>query len=132
MYSLELLDHFQNPRNAGAIEDPDSIVQLENPVCGDVLELSLKLDKPELEERKLENLKSESARIADIRFRAKGCVPTMACSSAITDLAKGKTVEVARALRREDLLEKVGGLPEASSHACALAMDALTALLKNP
>ena len=115
MYSAELLDHFENPRNPGEVENADAKVRVENPVCGDILELSLKL---------------EGNTIADIRFRAKGCVPTMACGSAITDLAKGRNVEAAQALRREDLLEKVGGLPEAASHASHLAMDALTALLR--
>jgi nitrogen fixation protein NifU and related proteins len=115
VYSAEVLDHFENPRNPGEVENADAKVRVENPVCGDILELSLKL---------------EGNAIADIRFRAKGCVPTMACSSAITDLAKGKTVEAARALRREDLLEKVGGLPEASGHASHLAIDALTELLR--
>jgi len=116
VYSSELLDHFQNPRNAGEVEEPDSTTRLENPVCGDILELSLKL---------------EGDRIADIRFRAKGCVPSMACASAITELAKGRTVEEARAMRVEDLLRTVGGVPEASSHAAALAMETLTALLRN-
>ena len=115
MYSPELLDHFQNPRNAGEIEAPDSTVRLDNPACGDVLELSLKL---------------EGNRIADIRFRAKGCVPAMACGSAITELAKGKSLETARGITREDLLQKVGGVPEASSHAGALALDTLAALLR--
>lgn len=115
MYSPELLDHFQNPRNPGQVETPDSTSRLENPACGDILELSVKL---------------EGNRIAEIRFRAKGCVPSMACGSAITELAKGKSVEEARAITVEDLLRKVGGVPEASSHAGALAMDALTALLR--
>jgi nitrogen fixation NifU-like protein len=115
VYSAELLDHFENPRNPGEVENANAKVRVENPVCGDILELSMKL---------------EGDTIADIRFRAKGCVPTMACGSAITDLAKGKNVQAARALRREDLVQKVGGLPEASSHASHLAMDALTALLR--
>jgi nitrogen fixation NifU-like protein len=131
VYSVELLDHFQNPRNAGVIENPDSIAQLENPVCGDVLELSLKLDKAGLEKPKSEKLKSESARIAEIRFRAKGCVPTMACGSAITELAKGKSIDEARQLSREELVQKIGGLPQASAHASHLAMDTLAALLRN-
>jgi NifU-like protein involved in Fe-S cluster formation len=118
VYSAELLDHFQNPRNAGAVENPDSSVQLENPVCGDVLELTMRL------ENTLER------RIADIRFRAKGCVPTMACGSALTELAKGKSVEEARKVSREELVRKVGGLPQASAHASHLAMDALAALLR--
>ena len=122
MYTAELLDHFQNPRNAGAVENPDSSVQLENPVCGDVLELTLRL------ENKLDN--KLDRRIADIRFRAKGCVPTMACGSALTELAKGKSVEEARKVSREELVRKVGGLPQASAHASHLAMDTLAALLR--
>ena len=116
MYSAELLDHFQNPRNAGEVAAPDRAARLENPVCGDILELTLKL---------------EGKRIADIRFRAKGCVPAMACGSAITELAKGKNVDQARQVSREELVQKVGGLPEASAHASHLAMDTLAALLRN-
>jgi len=89
-------------------------VKVENPVCGDVLELTLKL---------------EGNRIADIRFRAKGCVPTLACGSAITELAKGKTTDEARKISRQELLQRVGGVPEASSHASHLALEALAALL---
>ena len=116
MYSPEVLDHFQNPRNAGVVEAPDSTARIENPVCGDVLELSVKL---------------EGNRIADIRFRARGCVPSMACGSAITELAKGKSVIAAREISREELLKKVGGLPQSSRHATALAIDALSALLRH-
>jgi len=115
VYSAEVLDHFQNPRNAGDVESPDTSSQLENPACGDVLRLTLKLDED---------------RISDIRFRAKGCVPTMACGSAITELVKGKTVEEARRVSREELIRKVGGLPEASSHASHLAIDTLQTLLQ--
>ena len=121
MYSAEVLDHFQNPRNAGELEAPDASARLENPVCGDILELSLKLEKTKL----------EGSRIADIRFRAKGCVPAMACGSAITELVKGKHVDEARQISREELLRKVGGLPQASAHASHLAMDTLAALLRN-
>jgi len=116
VYSAELLDHFQNPRNAGEVEAPDRAARLENPACGDILELTLKL---------------EGKRIADIRFRAKGCVPAMACGSAITELAKGKNVDQARQLSREELVQKVGGLPLASAHASHLAIDTLAALLRN-
>jgi nitrogen fixation NifU-like protein len=116
VYSAELLDHFQNPRNAGEVEAPDRAGRLENPACGDILELTLKL---------------EGRRIADIRFRAKGCVPAMACGSAITELAKGKNVDEARQVSREELVKKVGGLPPASAHASHLAIDTLAALLRN-
>jgi nitrogen fixation NifU-like protein len=120
VYSAELLDHFQNPRNAGQIDAPDASARLENPACGDILELNLKLEKTKL----------GGTRIAEIRFRAKGCVPAMACGSAITELVKGKTVEEARKASREELVSKVGGLPQASAHASHLAMDTLAALLR--
>jgi nitrogen fixation NifU-like protein len=115
MYSPQLLDHFQNPRNAGRIETADAEVQIENPACGDVLELAVK---------------TAGGCLAEVRFRAKGCVPAMACGSALAELLQGRTLEEARQLRREELIEKLGGLPEASTHASYLAMDALHALLK--
>ena len=115
MYSAELLDHFQNPRNAGEVEAADSFARLQNPACGDILELTLKLD---------------GRRVSDIRFRAKGCVPAMACGSAITELIKGKTVDEARQVSREELVREVGGLPQASAHASHLAMDTLATLLR--
>jgi nitrogen fixation NifU-like protein len=116
VYSPELLDHFQNSRNAGEVESPDSTARLENPACGDILELTLKL---------------EGNRIADIRFRAKGCVPSIACGSALTELIKRKTVEEAKQVSREELILKVGGLPQTSIHASHLAMDTLAALLRS-
>ena len=115
MYSPELLDHFQNPRNPGAVEGADAVVQIENPACGDILQLSAK---------------TEAGRINQIGFLAKGCVPAMACASALTELVGGKTFDEARKLRTEDLIVMLGGLPEASTHATHLAMDALAALLK--
>jgi nitrogen fixation protein NifU and related proteins len=114
MYSSQLLDHFQNPRNAGDLSDADASVEIENPVCGDVIRLSVKFD---------------AGRIAAIKFKAKGCVPAMACGSALTEIAMGKTAEEARRLTREDLVRAVGGLPQASSHAAQLALDALSAAL---
>jgi nitrogen fixation NifU-like protein len=115
MYSPELLDHFQNPRNVGDVETPNLSAQMENPVCGDVLKLTAKL---------------AGGQIADIRFRAKGCVPAMACGSAITELIKGKTVEEARQVSREELVRAVGGLPTASGHAAQVTMDTLKELLR--
>jgi len=114
VYSPELLDYFQNPRNAGEIADPDASAQVENPACGDVLKLTLKL---------------QDGRITDIRFRAKGCVPAMACGSALTELVKGSTVAEGRRVSREDVLRKVGGVPDASGHAVYLAIETLRAAL---
>ena len=114
MYSPQVLDHFQNPRNAGTVPNPDASVQIENPACGDVLKLTLKLSAHHIEE---------------IRFLAKGCVASMACASALTGLVQGKTIEEAKELKREVLIAAVGGLPPASAHASHLAMDALAAAL---
>ncbi len=115
MYSPELLDHFEHPRNTGAVQDSDAQVRIENPACGDILELSAK---------------TNAGGIIDIRFRAKGCVPAMACGSAVTELAKGKSLIKAREIGREDVTRAVGGVPSASGHAAQLAVDALRALLR--
>jgi nitrogen fixation NifU-like protein len=115
MYSAQVLDHFEHPRNAGVVADADASARIENPACGDILELTLKVAE---------------GRIAEIRFRARGCVAAMACGSAVTELVHGKTVEDAGKLSREELVRAVGGLPAASSHAGHLAMDALAAVLR--
>lgn len=114
MYSAKLLDHFQNPRNAGEVAGADAVAEIENPVCGDVLRLSLKI---------------EGGRISEIRFRAKGCVPAMACASALTELVRGKTLHEAGNVDRKSLIAAVGGIPQASAHAAQMALDALAAAL---
>jgi nitrogen fixation NifU-like protein len=115
MYSAQLLDHFQNPRNPGEVLDADVVAEIENPACGDVLRLTLKI---------------ASGRVAEIKFKAKGCVPSMACASALTELVAGKTLDESRALQRDGLIAAVGGLPQASTHAAQLALDALSAALR--
>jgi nitrogen fixation NifU-like protein len=114
VYSAQLLDHFQNPRNAGEILQPDAAAEIENPVCGDVLLLTVRV---------------VDGRIAEARFKARGCVPAMACGSALTELIVGKMPRQVRLLRREEVIEAVGGIPHASMHAAQLAIDALSAVL---
>lgn len=114
MYSAQLLDHFEHPRNVGDLAEADAVVEISNPVCGDVLRLGLKI---------------QADRIHQIRFKAKGCVPALACGSALTELALGKTAVDARKLSRDDLITAVGGLPQASTHAAQLALDALLTAL---
>jgi nitrogen fixation NifU-like protein len=115
MYSAQLLDHFEHPRNAGEVADPDASAQVENPACGDVLKLTMQV---------------RDGRISEIRFRAKGCVPAMACGSAVTELVRGKSLQEAGNVRVQDVVHAVGGLPDASSHSSHLAIDALAAVLK--
>jgi nitrogen fixation NifU-like protein len=108
MYSEQVLDHFQNPRFVGELENATVSVETQNPACGDVLRLSLRV---------------EDGRIAEVRFRAKGCVSAIACGSKLAEMLQGRRVEPA-SVSRAELIEGLGGLPEASEHASYLAMDA--------
>jgi nitrogen fixation NifU-like protein len=114
MYSAQLLDHFQNPRNAGEIASADAAAEIENPACGDVLRLTLRVS---------------AGRITQVQFKAKGCVAAIACGSALTELVAGKTLKEAQTLRREDLITAIGGLPQASTHAAQLALEVLVVAL---
>src|ERR1700720_1738138 len=114
MYSPQLLDHFQNPRRAGDLDDADAVAEIENPVCGDVIRLGLRI---------------ADGKIVDARFKAKGCVPAIACGSALTELVVGKTVVDALRLNRDEVAAAVGGVPQASAHAAQLAVDVLAAAL---
>jgi nitrogen fixation NifU-like protein len=108
------LDHFEHPRNSGILEPADVSIQVENPACGDVLKLTANL---------------ADGRISEVRFLAKGCVPAIACGSALTELLIRKTLQQAATVSREDLLRELSSLPQASAHASHLAMDALAQLL---
>ena len=114
MYSETVLDHFQNPRNVGTLESATATISVENPVCGDILELSARI---------------EAGRIAEARFRTRGCVTAMACSSLLTELLRGKTPAEIRGITPEQLSEALGGLPQATFHAAQLARDAVQALV---
>ncbi len=115
MYSPQLLDHFEHPRNAGDLANPDAQVRVENPACGDILELAANL---------------REGKIVEIRFKAKGCVPAMACGSLITEMATGKSLADAAAISRQEVAERIGGLPAQSGHAAQLAVDALQEVLR--
>lgn len=114
MYSESILDHFQNPRNAGTLDAPTATISVENPVCGDILELSVRM---------------ETGRIAEARFRTRGCVTALACSSLLTELLRGKTPAEARAITSQQISEALGGLPPATLHGAQLARDAVQAIL---
>jgi nitrogen fixation NifU-like protein len=115
MYSHAVLDHFQNPRNAGTLDSATAVVSVENPVCGDILELSVR---------------TESGRIAEARFRTRGCVTALACSSLLTEMLRGKFPAEAGEISAEQISEALGGLPPATSHGAQLARDAIQALLR--
>ncbi|HTC92328.1 MAG TPA: iron-sulfur cluster assembly scaffold protein [Terriglobales bacterium] len=114
MYPPQLLDHFEHPRNAGDLPSPTASAQLENPVCGDVLRLTLIINH---------------GNITEARFRAKGCVASIACGSLLTEMITNQTIVYAKEISKEDLSAGLGGLNPESSHAATLAVDTLRAAL---
>ncbi len=113
-YSKTVLDHFEHPRNVGDLASADAEVRLEHPVCGDIMTLAVKV---------------ADGRIGEVRFRTRGCVASIAAGSCLTEMIAGKSLAEAAALRREQLVEALEGLPDASVHATHLAMDALAGVL---
>ena len=110
MYSDKVMDHFQHPRNVGKMEDPDGIGKQGNPVCGDVMELAIKVK---------DNI------INDAKFQTFGCCAAIATSSIITEMVKGKTLEEAEEISKQAVAEALDGLPPAKMHCSTLAADAL-------
>ena len=116
MFSSQVLDHFQNPRNGGELAGATATVELTNPVCGDVLRLAARV---------------EDERIAEARFKCSGCVPAMAAGSLLTELVKGRRVEELGGITEGEVIQALGGLPPASRHAVQLAMETVRALAAN-
>lgn len=113
MFSPQLLEHFQNPRNAGALDPPVARVRVENPVCGDILELTANV---------------EAGRIGEIRFQARGCTASIACGSATTLLLTGMELSELSRVDAVRIEAEVGGLETASKHAARLCADGVKAL----
>jgi nitrogen fixation protein NifU and related proteins len=114
LYSEKVLDHFHHPRNVGEIEHPTTVVEMTNPVCGDVLKLSAVV---------------KDGRIREIKFKCAGCVPAVAAGSWVCEWAKGRAVEELRAITAAQIEEGLGGLPAASHHASELVVSALRLVL---
>jgi len=115
-YSQKVMDHFQNPKNMGEIEDADAVGEAGNPVCGDMMIIYLKID---------------DNKISEIKFKTFGCAAAIATSSMITEMAEGKSLKDAYNISRDDVAEELGGLPEVKMHCSNLAADALKEAIKN-
>jgi len=116
-YSEKVLDHFRNPRNVGSLQGDDvSVGRVGNPVCGDLMEIYIKVDKD---------------RIEDIKIKTFGCGSAIATASMVTELAKGKTIEEAEKITRQDVADELDGLPPVKMHCSNLAADALRDAIKN-
>ena len=115
MLSDLLLDHFQNPRNAGTLDAADAVtVEVTNPACGDILRLSVRFVE---------------GRVAQVRFRTRGCTAAIAAGSALTELMQGSTRQQLAAIRAAAVEEAIGGLQPASKHAAVLCEDCVRSLL---
>jgi nitrogen fixation NifU-like protein len=115
-YSKKVMEHFMNPRNVGVIENPDGYGKVGNPVCGDVMEIFIKV-KDDI--------------ITDIKFRTFGCGSAIATSSMVTELAKGKHIDEAVKITRGDVASELEGLPPQKMHCSNLAADALHEAIKD-
>jgi len=110
MYNKKVMQHFRKPKNVGEIKDADGIGKVGNPVCGDVMWIYIKV---------------KDDKIKDIKFKTFGCVSAIATTSMLTELAKGKTLEEAKKITRDDVADALGGLPSIKMHCSNLAADAL-------
>jgi FeS cluster assembly scaffold protein NifU len=116
-YSEKVLDHFRDPRNVGTLEGEDVAVgKVGNPVCGDLMEFYLKI---------------KDDRIEDIKFKTFGCGSAIATASMITEMAKGKTIDEALKITRQDVADELDGLPPIKMHCSNLAADALKDAIEN-
>ncbi|MBU4446474.1 MAG: Fe-S cluster assembly scaffold protein NifU [Candidatus Marinimicrobia bacterium] len=115
-YSEKVMDHFRNPRNVGEIENPDGIGHVGNPMCGDVMEMYIKVK---------DNV------IIDAKFKTFGCGAAIATSSMATELVIGKTIDEARQITNKVVAEALDGLPPVKMHCSNLAEEALEAAIKN-
>jgi len=114
VYSERLLDHFRNPRNTGELDPPSLVAEVMNPACGDILRLSVRfLD----------------GRVAEARYRCRGCTAAVAAGSVLTEWMLGKTRAELEVLTASTVADLLDGLPRESGHAAALCVDAVRALL---
>lgn len=115
MYSEDLLDHFQRPRNVGAMEGADAEAEDENPVCGDRLHVWLRI---------------EDGAISEATWLAEGCAPAIAAASVTSELLRGMSVEEARRLDRDRVISALGGLPARKAHAALLVVSVVRKALR--
>ena len=110
MYSEKVMEHFQDPKNVGEFENPDGLGKQGNPVCGDVMELGIKV---------------KDGIIVEAKFRTFGCCAAIATSSMVTEMVKGKSLEEAEMISKQAVADALDGLPPAKMHCSNLAADAL-------
>ncbi|MFA6022587.1 MAG: iron-sulfur cluster assembly scaffold protein [Candidatus Pacearchaeota archaeon] len=123
-YNKKVKEHFMHPRNVGEIKNADGVGEVGNPTCGDVMHVFIKVAKKKFKGKEKEYIKN-------IKFKTLGCGAAIATSSMITELAKGKTLEEAEKITRDDIAKSLQGLPPIKMHCSNLAADALRKAIKN-
>lgn len=118
VYSSKVIDHFTHPRNIGKMKNPDAVGEAGNPVCGDLMTIYLKIGKKKIGGSQKEFIK-------DIKFETLGCAAAIATSSMVTELAKGKSLEDALNITRNQVADELGSLPPIKMHCSNLAAEAL-------
>jgi nitrogen fixation NifU-like protein len=113
-YSDKVMNHLKNPRNVGDMENPSGAGKVENPICGDIMELYIRV---------------EGGKISDAKFKTFGCGAAIAASSMVTEMLKGKSIEEALEISNEAVADALGGLPPAKIHCSVLAEDAVRAAI---
>ncbi len=125
LYSQKVMEHFLHPRNMGVIKNPSGIGRVGNPVCGDVMELYIKV-KSQKAKGKNKNINNEdNAIITDVKFKTFGCGAAIASSSMMTEMIKGKTLKEALKVTNSAVADALGGLPPIKRHCSVLAKEAL-------
>lgn len=120
LYSKKVIKHFKNPRNQGVIKNADAIGQAGNPVCGDVMKIYLKVG-----EKTKKDARDKIKFIKDIKFETLGCAAAIAVSSALTQKVKGMDLDKAMRVKKDDIVQDLGGLPPAKIHCSMLGVEAL-------
>ncbi len=116
MYSDKVIEHFRNPHNVGEIKDADGIGKVGNPICGDIMNIYIKV---------------KDDKIVDCKFKTFGCGAAIAASSMVTEMVKGKTIEEALEISNKTVAEALGGLPPIKMHCSNLAAEGLSKAIED-
>jgi nitrogen fixation protein NifU and related proteins len=115
-YGEKVLDHFKNPRNVGEMDNPDGVGRVGSPVCGDIMELYIKV---------------RDGIIVDAKFKTFGCAAAISSSSMLTEMVKGKSIQDALKISNKAVVEALGGLPPAKIHCSVMAEEAVKAAIED-
>lgn len=115
-YTDEVIEHFRHPRNVGVIEDADGVGKVTSPVCGDIMELYIKV---------------KDDRIIDVKFQTFGCAAAVASSSVLTEIIKGTTIQEALSITNKRIIKALGGLPKEKIHCSVLAEDGVKSAIED-